>query len=101
MHTIGEVYVRIISKTINPTYSKADVKIYPNPFKENATIELQNIEPQNTNLILLDIAGNVILQLQSNNNKYLLNGSNLAKGLYLFRIQNNTTEIANGKLIVQ
>jgi hypothetical protein len=53
------------------------------------------------NLILLDIAGNEILQMQSINNKYLLNGSNLAKGLYLFRIQNDKTEIANGKLIVQ
>lgn len=101
MHTIGDVYVRIISKTINPTYSKADVKIYPNPFRENVTIELQNMEPQNTNLILLDIAGNEILQLQSNNNKYEINGSNLAKGLYLFRIQNDKSEIANGKLMVQ
>ena len=101
MHTIGDVYVRIISKTINPTYSKADVKIYPNPFRDKTTIELQNMELQQTSLILIDITGKEILQQSSDNNQYEINGSDLAKGFYLFRIKNDTTEIATGKIIVQ
>jgi hypothetical protein len=101
MHTIGDVYVRIISKVINPSYAKADIKIYPNPFRDKTTIELQNIELQKTSLILIDITGKEILQLQSNNNQYEINGSDLAKGFYLFRIKNDIAEIATGKIIVQ
>lgn len=100
-HTIGEVYIRLLSKIMNANYQKADVKIYPNPFRDNAIIELQYLELQKTTLILYDISGKEIMQLKSNNNQYQINGNALEKGMYLFKIKNDKEEIASGKLLLQ
>ncbi|HOY42181.1 MAG TPA: T9SS type A sorting domain-containing protein [Chitinophagales bacterium] len=101
MHTIGEIYVRILSSVIRPNFQNASIKVYPNPFRENAIIELQNLPVQKTTLSLIDITGKEMMRLQSDINQYQIDGRALEKGMYLFKITNEHEEIAEGKLIVQ
>jgi hypothetical protein len=70
-----------------------DIKVFPNPFSDNAYIELNNIENKNVNIKLTDIVGKTIAQRNINND---VNNSTISlndldinlreKGIYLLNI---------------
>ena len=78
------------------------VKLYPNPAKEQITIEFNSRIKENTYFELYDILGSKVMyrQLLSNNNKVNVSTKSLNKGVYSYRITVNDKVISTDKLII-
>ena len=79
-------YPLSFSKTISISQKgKLNVKIYPNPAKENITIDLG--EAENATIRLVDILGKEILLKSGQSGQVSLNLSNLSSGVYFAEIK--------------
>jgi len=73
---------------------KNNIKIYPNPAKNKATIELLESYSLINEIKIIDINGNIILYQQNiRSSTCILNTESLAKGLYI--INTKTTDKKN------
>ena len=74
------------SKTLSVSQKgKLVIKIYPNPAKDNATIDLG--EAENATIRLIDILGKEMLQQSGQSRQVLLNLSSLPNGVYFVEIK--------------
>jgi flagellar hook protein FlgE len=82
----------------NPDIPKNNISVYPNPASEYIVFDITNIS-ESTTVELFDNQGKKVLE-----QKLFVTGqisiSNLAKGLYLYMI-NNSGNIYKGKIIVE
>jgi hypothetical protein len=93
---ISNIAIISIDVTLNVlNYNLENIKSYPNPFSEFYIIE--SIVP--IKLEVYDINGKIILKKQLVPGKNKINGTNLPKGLYLFKFkdQNRT----NSKILIK
>ena len=81
----------------------SSITVYPNPFSENVTFELDNFKASK---VLLQIYNQIGKQVYSreylikNSNAVLKwQGSELNKGIYFYRIIHDNAEVVTGKLI--
>jgi hypothetical protein len=81
---------------------KKQIKLYPNPAKEQITIEFNSRIKKNTFFELYDVLGNKVMsrQLPSNNNKTNVSTKNLTDGIYSYKIVVNNKVISTDKLII-
>jgi hypothetical protein len=86
-----------VSNTGIKSIKDLGIQVYPNPANEYLNIELSNNE--NTNISLINILGEVVLNKQINNSEKLAL-SNLSKGIYFLSIENVTGK-ATQKLIIK
>jgi hypothetical protein len=86
-----------VSNTSLKTLNDLGINVYPNPANDYLTIELSKYE--NTNITLLNILGDVVLNKQIKNSEKL-ELSNLSKGIYFLSIENLTGK-ATQKLIIK
>ena len=77
------------------SYSLENIKTYPNPFNEFYIIE--NIVP--LKLEVYDINGKIILKRELVPGKNKINGTNLAKGFYLFKFKYQNR--INSKILIK
>ncbi len=74
--------------------NQLEVKIYPNPFSENCTIEIAGRSSLNSNSMvyydLVDVNGRKVWSHSSNKSVLVLERTNLEDGLYLLIIRNTT-----------
>ena len=75
-----------------------DLKIWPNPARDNFNISSKNIRIKN--LFLYDIFGKRILFSKVNNYKYLLDISSLNNGTYFIQINLESGDIIKRKILV-
>jgi photosystem II stability/assembly factor-like uncharacterized protein len=76
---------------INEINKEEIVKIFPNPVNDKLTIDAL----QKSTMVILDIQGQTILQLQIQQGKTDINISELASGVYILRLcSNDKTEVA-------
>ena len=75
-----------------------DLKIWPNPVRENFNISSKNIRIKN--LFVYDIFGKRILFSKVNNYKYLLDISSLNNGTYFIQINLESGDIIKRKILV-
>ena len=88
---------------LNPSLfpSKNEIKIYPNPFVSNFTVELGPMESNVSKLTCTDLTGKIISELElatSTDSPTYINFSDLSnypKGLYILRIQSGKQLITN------
>lgn len=84
--------------------SSADnsVKIFPNPFTETATIQIEDFTPNdNWSIQLLNITGEVVRSLDIQVAPFALHKENLVAGVYFYRIYNAVKkEWFVGKLVL-
>jgi uncharacterized repeat protein (TIGR01451 family) len=73
------------------------MNLYPNPSNGNFTIELNTKEKQF--IQIFDITGNVVISQTIENGKAIIDGSNLAAGIYNINIKGNNS-VANKKLVI-
>ena len=79
--------------SIEGNNKKIDFNVYPVPFINELTIQLNKVDDYR--VTLFDISGKVVLRDSFNQTKSIsLNGSNLSQGQYVVRIQNNTSVIS-------
>ncbi|MCF8373247.1 MAG: T9SS type A sorting domain-containing protein [Bacteroidales bacterium] len=72
------------------------VKVYPNPFEYQTTVETNDDTMWIDKLSLFTIYGEKVLSLNINNSKAIVNRENLSAGLYFLQI-----EFENGKIMVE
>lgn len=83
---------------INNVLAISDIKVYPNPAKENVSIEMSK---GNNNIItILDLSGKTIETVNTSKTITTLNTSNLTSGIYFIQITNEFGSITK-KLVIE
>jgi hypothetical protein len=76
------------------TNAEMGILVYPNPANEMVNVEFNEAGNDETQLIMLDLAGKKVaeqtLQTQKGNNKTIIDVSKLAKGIYLITLRSNS-----------
>lgn len=108
LHTIEEEWVLV--ETGEVFLPKSEVKVFPNPFSESATLELISEELKTEfTCQVFDMTGRLILVQNSENQRVTLSRKGLDSGFYFYtlrlrsgqEIENEVGAIASGKLIVK
>jgi hypothetical protein len=81
-----------------------NVSVYPNPIENNLTIELESIETGVAKLLVTDMAGKTVSEIELNigigYNKFDINNfAHINKGIYLINVVTNGTTIYQNKFI--
>lgn len=76
----------------NPEHDLIQTKVFPNPFRESATITFQTLHSEKVRLSIFDTLGHEVLVLINKNlnagaHQIQFNPSTLAKGAYFYRLQ--------------
>ena len=102
-HTIGRDFIQmqLISSTKNTKFNVEEVAVFPNPFREKTQIIVKSAELKNAVLVLMNLEGQILKTISSNNNTFDIYRDDLANGMYLFKILENDEEVATGKIIAQ
>ncbi len=127
-HIIGKDYLGNIYRTVgftinvqnnltvnspNVEQNETKIIIYPNPFTSQTTISFS--EESRTNgtgnqhtIKIMNLLGECIQQLTTNNKQLILDMSDVAKGIYFVRIEDTSTgsatenkKVVNRKIIIQ
>jgi uncharacterized repeat protein (TIGR01451 family) len=77
------------------------VKIYPNPFQDNTTIELIDAPLGNYQFELYDILGRPIMTQNIDNQRFNFERNNLDAGIYFYKITDGKKTVGKGKMIAQ
>ncbi|MEY4906111.1 MAG: hypothetical protein RLZZ292_3926, partial [Bacteroidota bacterium] len=77
------------------------VKIYPNPFQDNTTIELIDAPLGNYQFELYDILGRQIMIQNIDNQRFNFERNNLETGIYFYKITDGKNTVGKGKMIAQ
>ena len=99
LHTIGEDLMSVsIDQLENPL---AEVKVYPNPFSDFVTIEVNQLEIQRGVFKVFDTTGRLLQRQNFNTDRFTFHKKDLRTGIYFFTIENDGQLISSGKLIAQ
>ena len=87
----------------NQLSEKFNVKVYPNPFASQTTIEiLSSDKHENCELKIYDLYGRNVSNLNfGNKNKIILGKKTLSNGIYFYKINEREKTIAEGKIIIE
>jgi hypothetical protein len=92
-------YSKIIPIRLNRDFSNA--LVYPNPAKRSLTVDLQNALTENSNLVISDLSGRILLQKQvpGGINNINLQVDQVPAGRYFIRISNHN-EVINRSFVI-
>jgi len=90
--------IQLVSSIINKSLQDK-ILIYPNPAKEQITIQLKNILLNNASIKLTDVSGNIILSQKTTEHNISLDVHSLASGTY-FLIFENDHQVQTSKFII-
>ena len=83
----------------------SEIKVYPNPLKQNATIEFNTATSQNIEVMVYNQLGAVVHKLNFEsvvgNNKVDFDRQSLASGLYFLRVSSHNNHFKTIKLIIE
>jgi uncharacterized repeat protein (TIGR01451 family) len=110
LHTVGKPLVSAIFD--KPILAHTYIKVYPNPFTETATFEIEGyslpvihgisyLNSIYTQFQLFDVTGKLLRVENFSNNRFEFDRKGLTSGLYFFKIQENGQLIGSGKLVIQ
>ena len=102
---ITDIYCDSISVTsvgINSSDEISDLKIYPNPFSNTATIELTDDSRRiDIDFTVYDQIGREVKTYKLNKPKTIINSNDFKKGIYYYEAHNNYNyKIFRGKLLI-
>ncbi len=100
--SMGDVTARYPLSVTKEKTDGIQVKLYPNPVTEFATIEFDNIHGVNHSLHLFDITGRevrVIRNLHGSSLRFEREGLN--DGLYIYRLSGENGAVAEGKILLR
>lgn len=102
-HTIGENFLVVMLTPIEqPELEGATVNIYPNPFEQYTTLEVEGLPLGDLELEIFNSAGQLVQRLtQAQIQQIQLHRGDLASGLYFFHLNHNQQHLQDGKLIIQ
>ena len=101
-HEIGDNFVTVQLLGLDQvTVPNTLVKVYPNPFKEVATIEIEGETFTTVEFELYDLTGRMIYQKTSKDSSFNIQKANLTQGVYVYRIVADGKLLNTGKLIAR
>ena len=103
-HTIGLNFISVdppIVDDVNEQNSLSSILVYPNPFMDKATFELENVNGNRFDFSLFDAAGRLVSTAEFRGNKFQFDRSGLPAGVYFFRIIESNDTIYTGKIVLQ
>ncbi len=88
-----------------PVEQKLETKVYPNPSRDQFTLEFSLSNPEYLSFELYDASGNLIKTLLKDwvkvpQNSFSFNTQNLQEGIYFLKISGSTTQIQK-KIVIQ
>ncbi|HTA28103.1 MAG TPA: exo-alpha-sialidase [Bacteroidia bacterium] len=89
--------------SVNTVENSDEVKVYPNPFTTKTTIEFSSSQKmEGLKLGVFDVLGHELVTTTfDKDNRVILGRDGLNSGIYFYRIFQNGTVIASGKLAVE
>jgi uncharacterized repeat protein (TIGR01451 family) len=78
-----------------------EINMYPNPFIEAATIELEGYAFKEITMKVFDAAGRLLKESRHLGNKFMYYRNALPAGLYFFRLESEGQLIGSGKMLVR
>jgi len=101
--------VNVMINGIYEIYNGASVVISPNPFNSSATVKIDFVNPTHNNLLfsIFDIYGKLVQSIDLKEYRgatmdFTLNrGNNIPEGMYFYRLEDDTSILSAGKLVVQ
>ena len=97
-HTIGKNFITI---TELKELSTTSLKVYPNPFSQEAVIELKDSDASEKTFELFDLQGRSIRREIFTNNQLIFKRNQLSPGLYFFKVTDRNGVLTQGKLVVE
>lgn len=98
-HTIGENFITV---DVDEVFDeKVTLKVYPNPFSESATIELNGNREEEYSISIYDGIGKLVVTDSFEGNRYVIKKGNIPSGIFFYEIQNKNGSVNSGKLIVK
>lgn len=97
-HTIGENYLEVISANTEEIKQLDQIKISPNPFKEEFTINIGS-EPKQAQLSIFNTDGRGVGMWQLNSLESVISTHGLPSGVYFYRIEEKGFIRGEGRLI--
>ena len=92
----------IITDTDDPNFVPGlKIKVYPNPFNESTTFELDGKEFNNVDFKIYDIAGRLLRTEGFKGNIFEFHRGQLSSGLYFYQLETEGRLISSGKVIVR
>ena len=77
------------------------VNVFPNPFKESATLEIKDYVIKNSEFKMFDVFGRVVNSFDIHDSKFNIERGSLSSGVYFYQIINEGDIIAHGKFCVE
>lgn len=102
MYTEDTTGLNLSTSLFNPDNLKEEeVKVYPNPMNDMATVEL--IEGMNdVRFTLYNSTGQEVKRIENiRNNIFTFEKGDLAKGIYLFRVESEDGRYSTGKIFIE
>lgn len=91
----------VVDVTNPPLIPGVDIKVYPNPFTESATFEINGRSFDAVKLQLFDLQGRLVRSEKSSGSRFQFDRNHLPRGLYMFTLESEGQLIATGKMIIQ
>ncbi len=86
---------------IEENKNKNQINIYPNPFYSSATVEIEEFNTNKYDLCVFDLSGREVVKYEINSKKVEIQMGSLSKGMYFYKVKDETKIISAGKLILQ
>jgi len=102
-HTVSDNFVEV-NVAVDKVYTKeTNVLVYPNPFEQATTIEVQGMEVSELTLLVYAVDGKLVRTISTKHKKRLtLRRQNLPQGVYFYRLEGEGKQwISTGKIIVK
>jgi hypothetical protein len=99
---VTAAYTTDISTGINEIIANNISTVYPNPFANTTTININaNITLKNASVSIVDMLGKQVKSMRVDKNEIQLNRDDLQKGIYFYQVLSNEKIISTGKLIIE
>lgn len=87
--------------SVQENHDELTTTIYPNPFTDYTTLQLTK-PLHNTTLTVFDILGNEVKRIENLSGKEIkISRNGMSRGMYFFRIVDGTTNVGQGKMVVE
>lgn len=90
------------SSDIEQNNEDVRILVYPNPSRGDLKIQFNNYEGKNHRLLVYNILGNMVLNIENNNTgEFEISRKNLCPGIYYFQIYENISPKGTGRFVME
>jgi hypothetical protein len=102
-HTIGRDFINRVVVSVNQLDGTAPVvRVYPNPFAESATFDIEQMPYSQLELQVFSAAGQLLRsERSSGTNRLVLARGALPSGVYFYRLVGDAQLLSTGKLLLK